>query len=138
LNPAIHFEQLIEEIRLANPGAQTIWGTESPLAVFLDSTPLDLAPYLQAHHPAWLTVTPASLIANGLTSVVVHAHYPAFANLQMPIRLRQGQTTLTETIPLDQQGKGDLELSTQTLSEIIVELVTIPVRISIPVLPAEA
>ncbi len=138
MNSAIHFEQLIEEIRIANPAAQTIWGTESPLSVMMDNIPLSLEPYLQAHQPAWLSVVPASLIANGLTSVIVHAHFPASANLQLPIRLQQGQTTLTETIPLDQRGDGDLELCTQTVAEILVELVAVPVRISIPVHPPEA
>lgn len=137
MNPTIHFEQLIEEIRIANPAAQTIWGTESPLAVYLDSSALDLASYLQAHTPAWLTATPSFLIANGLTSVNVHAHFPASANLQLPVRLQQGQTMLLETIPLDQHGDGDLELCTQTVAEILVDLIAIPVRITIPVFPAE-
>ncbi len=137
MNPEIHFEQLIEEIRAANPQAETICATEVPLAVMLDDTPLDLQPYLQVHKPVWLNISPASLIADGLTSVTVHAQVRALSNLQVTITLKQGETSLEQVIPLDGQGDGEIDISTQTCADILVTVNDKFTRVNIPVVAVE-
>lgn len=137
MNPEIHFEQLIEEIRAANPQANTICATEVPLEVMLDDTPLNLQPYLQVHEPVWLNISPASLRADGLTSVGVHAQFRAFANLQVTITLKQGETSIEQVIPLDGQGEGEIEVSTQTCADILVSVNDKFTRVNIPVVAEE-
>ena len=137
MEKSIHFEQLIEEVRAANPQAQTIWVTENPLSLAADDAALAPEPYLHAHQPAWLTVSSASLVADGLTTVTVHACFPACARQPVRILLRQGATTLEETLALDDSGEGDIEICTATAADIQVALAEKPVRLDIPVLPAE-
>jgi hypothetical protein len=135
MSTQIHFEQLVEEVRASFPQSQTIWATEQPLQFTLDGMSHPVAPYLEAHKPFWMTVTPSQIPADGVTPSLLQIIHPARANLTVTIRLSQHDITWEEEIPLDASGIGELDIVAETPGEIRIDTQSALVRGSILATP---
>ena len=127
----VHFEQLVEEVRASFPQSQTIWATEQPLRFFLDGVSIPMEPFIEAHKPFWMTVTPSQIPADGVAAALLQIIHPARANLTVTIRLTQHDITWEEQIALDASGTGELDISAETPGEVRIDTPIALVRESI-------
>ncbi len=121
MSTQIHFEQLVEEVRASFPQTQTLWATERPLQFTLDGVSIPMEPYLEAHKPFWMTITPSQIPADGLSTALLQIIHPARANLTVTIRLTQHGFLQEEEVTLNASGFGELDIAAETPGEILIE-----------------
>jgi hypothetical protein len=131
MQPSIHFEQFVEEIRSKYPSVIAICATEQPLTVQLDGQTIDPARLIANHHPLWLEVSPESILADGEQASLLSIHCPDYANQTLNFNLVHGTVAVTEPIALDPQGKAELEICTHTPGIITIHCLDLPVRAQI-------
>lgn len=131
MNPSIHFEQFVEELRLQFPEGKTIWATEKPLQVCIDGKFIDPIPLLDKHQPFWIRAHPDQIHADGEDASLVRIESPGLAGKEITLTIRHGDTILTEDVLLDTAGTAELEICTQTTGSIIFSSPSFPVRASI-------
>ncbi len=117
----VHFEQLVEEVRASFPHSQTIWASEQPLQFTMDGVTIPMEPFIEAHKPFWMTITPSQIPADGVTTALLKLIHPARANLVVTIRLIQHEVVWEESLTLDELGVAELEIAAETPGEIRVE-----------------
>lgn len=132
----IHFEQFVEEIRIQYPLATTIVATEQPLRVSIDGQAYDPTFHIASHKPFHLTATPQQIKGDGVDYTTIRVVSLLDAGQEVTLAMQQGDTVLHEAIQLDGSGKGELEICTQTTSDIIIWHPLLPVRVSIHVIEA--
>ena len=133
MQKTIHFEQLMEEVRAANPSITQIWGTEQPLEIWAEGVKLDLRTVLAAHQPMWITANPAVIPADGLTPAVVQIESAQRADQTIDLHLQHGEAGLVESIQLDPTGRGEIEVVSTTPGEIQLWIGSVLVRTIITV-----
>jgi hypothetical protein len=131
MQPSIHFEQFVEEIRSKYPSVITICATEQPLTVRLDGQNLDPAALTTNHHPLWLEVSPESIPADGKQASLLSIHCPDYANQTLNFNLIHGTAVVTEQVALDPLGNAELEICTHTPGIISIQCLDLPVRAQI-------
>jgi len=129
----MNFEQFCEEVRMAYPNAGVISATEEPLALVVDGVPVDPSGLLAAHQPCRLRLDQPAIRADGEDTAVLSVEFPGRANLSAGLTLRHGETVVAESLDLDAQGRGTLEIVSSTPGEIRIEVSGKPVRISLKV-----
>jgi hypothetical protein len=127
----IHFEQLMEEARSFYPNALNMSGTEQPLRIWVDGQPQNLEPILAAHSPVWLETSRERIQADGQDSAIVTIHCPELVSKTIELRVSQGNTHLTENIPLDSGGNAEVEIYALTSGKITIQMTPYPVRVQL-------
>lgn len=128
MNECIHFEQLMEEVRTANPDAVAIIGTENPLRILADGTEIDLGSLLEKHLPIWITAEPLQINPDGADVSRVRIYCSQRANQSLRIEMVQNEEVLTEEVELDESGSGIFEVATLTGGKITIRAAEFPVR----------
>ena len=129
----MNFEQFTEEVRAANPAAGVICATEQPLTLVMDGRAVDPAPLLAVHSPCWLRLDKAMIRADGSDAARLLVDFPYRANLEVVMTLRQGESSMQESLALDANGQGELEIVSSTPGMIHIEVQGKPVRTSLQV-----
>ena len=129
--PSIHFEQLIEETWRLFPQAGKICGTENPLRIWVDGQPQTIEPILSAHSPVWLETSRERITADGQDHAVITITCPKEASRTVELRVSQGNTILTESIPLDSAGNAEVEIYALTCGRITIQVTPYPVRVQL-------
>ena len=132
---AIHFEQFVEEVRLQNPAATNIIATEVPLQVSIDGQTYNPKAHLSQHTPFYLRAIPDTIRANGVDYTTLWVESVQQSGQEVTLAIQQGDTVIHQVILLDEQGKGSLEVCTQTEGDILVWYPLLPVRVNVRVKP---
>lgn len=129
----MNFEQFTEELRAAYPGAGVVSATEQPLVVVVDGHMVDVKDLLAAHQPCWLRIDKTEIAADGLDAALVSVEFPSRANQAVILVIMHGTSMMEESLMMDGNGKGELELVSSTQGEILVAVKDKPVRVSLVV-----
>jgi hypothetical protein len=116
----MNFEQFTEEVRAAYPDAGVICATEQPLTVVVDGQAVDVGGLLAAHFPCWLRLEKVEILADGMDAALVSVEFPSRANLDTTLVITHGTSVTEETLLLDGNGKGAIEIVSITPGEILV------------------
>jgi hypothetical protein len=126
----MNFEQFTEELRRAYPNASLISATEQPLVAVVDGQKVDVNGLHTAHQPCWLRVDKAEITADGMDAALISVEVPTRANLAVMLVIMHGATVIEESLTMDGNGKGEMELVSSTPGEVLASVKDKPVRVS--------
>jgi hypothetical protein len=107
-------EQLSMEIRDLNPSPEVICVITDPLTLFFDNIKQDPSPYIAAHVPAFLEFSKPYIQGDGIDSSTLNIYYPSMATKEVVINFYHGETLISEVALLTPEGRGQLDVVSET------------------------
>jgi|GEM_PF-3883263 len=129
----MNFEQFCEEVRVVYPAARQICATENPLALWVDGRSVDPTSCIAAHQACWFKLDKQSIVADQQDTARLEIVCPSMKGTLFVFETHHGETMGTESLVLDAQGEGSIEISSQTPGCIIIAARDLPVRVELQV-----